>query len=100
MRTRDGLREIHAMFIAAILAPIIVAPEAIAAAIVVFAAHLGYFSHGTALANRFVNRAAGASAQSNKDAAAAAVRIPHRTAARAAGSLGHSDVVAEVSIGP
>ena len=109
-RARDGFGEVDTVVVAAVISTVVV--PAVTTAIVttsvivtpiitmVLAAHLRYVSYVGAFADRFIDGGAGASPQSDEDAAAPAVRIPHRTSARAARSFSHPNVVAEIAIGP
>jgi hypothetical protein len=63
-------------------------------------APLGDRSEMVALADGFVDRSAGPSAQSAQHGALRAVRIVHRPAAPTAGSAGHPLFIAEFSIPP
>lgn len=84
------------MFVTAVVvAPIVIA----AIAIMVLAAHVSDLSYEAAFASRFVNGPAGASAQSDENAAAVAMRVVDGTPTWAACPLGHSKIVAEIAIG-
>ena len=61
-------------------------------------ANLGHLLHVTAFADSFIVGSAGSSTQSNENAATAAVGIVDGAAARAARSLGHLKLVADVPI--
>ena len=84
---------------AIIVAPVAAAIVATVIVVVVFAPHLCNLPNGNAFASRFVNGPARASAQSDENAAAVAMRVIDGTPAGAARSVGHSDVVAEIAIG-
>jgi hypothetical protein len=95
-RARHGLCELDPTIVTTVVPPVIAL--VVTTIVMSIVAHLSDLPYVTTFANCFINGSSGSPTQSNENAATAAAGIVDGTAARAARSLGHPELVSEVSI--